>query len=382
MIAFTCGPTGPRFAVGDTPVPVEVRRVVSAALVSVLCAGTANADGYFFTGYEYQLFALNSGDPSHEYFQLYGDQTTVDGVTRRSFDTGRRISASPPWLCSDPAEPPVFAPIGFARAAGAMDLASGSMALLSVTGGAGAYSHTGAMLEDTLTFQLPDGMTQAEVTATLTINGTYTSPTTGGHHVSGYVRLYLAGMTADNGGDFPADTFVGHIFSVTTTVQDGSAYFIQAWLLASLDGVVDWCAGEIGSYNLSAFVDVETPAGVTYRAAGSMLSSASNVFLTAEDADSDGTSDLTDNCTLAGNISQFDADGDGIGNRCDADLDNDCLINFRDLAIMKDLFFSNNALADLSTDGIVNFADLSLMKSAFFGSPGPSSQLNVCSNQQ
>ena len=90
------------------------------------------------------------------------------------------------------------------------------------------------------------------------------------------------------------------------------------------------------------------------------------------DSDADGVGDACDNCTLKANADQRDSNGDGYGNMCDADLNNDGVVNFGDLAIMKSVFFSNNPDADLNGDGVVNFADLAILKSAFFGSPGPS----------
>ena len=57
----------------------------------------------------------------------------------------------------------------------------------------------------------------------------------------------------------------------------------------------------------------------------------------AVDTDGDGVDDAVDNCTLvangpllpdAGGNSQLDTDGDGYGNICDADLDQDNIVGF------------------------------------------------------
>jgi len=48
---------------------------------------------------------------------------------------------------------------------------------------------------------------------------------------------------------------------------------------------------------------------------------------------------VTDNCTLVRTTLQFDVDEDDYGNACDADLDNNGVGNFSDLAIMKKSFF-------------------------------------------
>jgi hypothetical protein len=97
------------------------------------------------------------------------------------------------------------------------------------------------------------------------------------------------------------------------------------------------------------------------------------------DVDGDGVGDACDNCTLQANANQCDTNGDGYGNQCDGDLNNNEVVNFVDLGILKSAFFSSpgdsnwDADADLSCDGnVVNFVDLGILKSQFFGSPGPS----------
>ncbi|MFK8015612.1 MAG: spondin domain-containing protein [Gammaproteobacteria bacterium] len=90
------------------------------------------------------------------------------------------------------------------------------------------------------------------------------------------------------------------------------------------------------------------------------------------DSDGDDIGDDVDNCTVTANAAQTDSNGDGFGNACDADLNNDCTINVVDLGLLRSVFFSADADADLNGDGVVNVVDLGLMRSAFFASPGPS----------
>ena len=94
------------------------------------------------------------------------------------------------------------------------------------------------------------------------------------------------------------------------------------------------------------------------------------------DADNDGIFDSVDNCQQESNPSQLDTDGDGFGNRCDPDFNNDLVVNFIDLGIVRSRFFTNDADSDLNEDGAVNFVDLGILRSFFFMSPGPSAFAN------
>ncbi len=92
----------------------------------------------------------------------------------------------------------------------------------------------------------------------------------------------------------------------------------------------------------------------------------------AADADGDGLNDIDDNCIGIANADQRDSDGDLFGNACDADLDNDGVVNFVDLGILRTRFFTADADADFDGDGAVNFIDLGIMRQLFFEAPGPS----------
>ncbi|MEO1573752.1 MAG: thrombospondin type 3 repeat-containing protein, partial [Pseudomonadota bacterium] len=90
------------------------------------------------------------------------------------------------------------------------------------------------------------------------------------------------------------------------------------------------------------------------------------------DSDGDGVADDADNCTLIPNADQRDTNGDGFGNACDADLNNDGIVNVVDLGLLRSVFFTSDADADLNGDGVVNVVDLGIMRSGFFAPPGPS----------
>jgi len=92
------------------------------------------------------------------------------------------------------------------------------------------------------------------------------------------------------------------------------------------------------------------------------------------DADGDGVHDASDNCTLVANANQRDTDGDGYGNLCDADLNNNGIVNTLDLGLFKRVFGQTGAglHADFNGDNRVNTLDLGILKSRFGKAPGPS----------
>ena len=90
------------------------------------------------------------------------------------------------------------------------------------------------------------------------------------------------------------------------------------------------------------------------------------------DSDGDGREDVRDNCTTVPNPDQRDTDGDKFGNLCDADFNNDGVVNILDLGIMRSVFLTANPNADLNGDGVVNIFDLARLRSLFLKPPGPS----------
>lgn len=106
-----------------------------------------------------------------------------------------------------------------------------------------------------------------------------------------------------------------------------------------------------------------------------------------QDTDGDGAHDGQDSCLEAhngpmlpdsgGNI-QLDADGDGYGNMCDADLNNSGQVTSADYALMRSVLgeastaSSLAATADLNGSGTVTAADYTILRNAINQPPGPS----------
>ncbi len=97
------------------------------------------------------------------------------------------------------------------------------------------------------------------------------------------------------------------------------------------------------------------------------------------DSDGDGIGDDIDNCTNTANPSQLDSNGDGFGNACDADTNNDCIVNFIDIGNFADVFNTSDADNDFNGDGNANFIDYQYLTSQFQQQPGPSAQAS-CEN--
>ena len=99
------------------------------------------------------------------------------------------------------------------------------------------------------------------------------------------------------------------------------------------------------------------------------------------DADCDGTPDTQDNCLYipngptipdAGGQSQRDTNGDGFGNLCDPDLNNDGLVTAMDYMILRSRLNTADPDADLNGDGLVTTADYQILRGRSHQAPGPS----------
>jgi Dockerin type I domain len=97
-----------------------------------------------------------------------------------------------------------------------------------------------------------------------------------------------------------------------------------------------------------------------------------------DDSDGDGVVDALDNCITDPNADQLDADGDGYGNACDADLNNSGLVTTADFGILRSVLGQSTsasptaAAADLNGSGTVTTADFAILRDKLGTAPGPS----------
>jgi hypothetical protein len=111
---------------------------------------------------------------------------------------------------------------------------------------------------------------------------------------------------------------------------------------------------------------------VWVRAAGPDTVAAQGADL-AIDTDGDGIPDHLDNCIHVPNPDQRDTDGDGWGDACDGDLNNDGIVNAQDLALFNAQFGKTGPnAADFNGDGVVNALDLARFRQMFGKAPGAS----------
>ncbi len=90
------------------------------------------------------------------------------------------------------------------------------------------------------------------------------------------------------------------------------------------------------------------------------------------DGDGDGILNGNDNCRLVGNADQYDADNDGYGNICDADLNNSGLVTTTDYTILRNRLNTADPVADLNHSGLVTIADYTILRNRLNTAPGPS----------
>ncbi len=96
------------------------------------------------------------------------------------------------------------------------------------------------------------------------------------------------------------------------------------------------------------------------------------------DTDNDGIVDTSDNCRLTANPLQQDANADGFGNICDADINNSGTVTTADFGLLRSVlgqsagFSATAAASDMNSSGTVTTADFGLLRARLGTAPGPS----------
>ena len=97
------------------------------------------------------------------------------------------------------------------------------------------------------------------------------------------------------------------------------------------------------------------------------------------DGDGDAVRDSADNCIEAFNPTQVDVDGDGFGNACDADYNNDGVVGIPDFDLLRAQFGKTSAdptfnpTLDLDGNGAIGISDFNALRGFLNQAPGPSS---------
>jgi hypothetical protein len=95
-------------------------------------------------------------------------------------------------------------------------------------------------------------------------------------------------------------------------------------------------------------------------------------------SDADHMPDFLDNCILTDNANQLDTDQDGSGNMCDADFNNNNVVDSNDASFLFGMFgkdLNDPAFrpdVDMNGNGVIDANDASRLFGSFGKPPGPS----------
>lgn len=185
----------------------------------------------------------------------------------------------------------------------------------------------------------------------------------------------IPGVTVDDVSNFDRNVWM----ATGTTAPDFNSGFLSGLTGFTIVNSTDDAGDGPFTHNLGA-------TGISYLLAGAPpltdlgpLTAGSSQFYidsfdaTALDSDIDGIPDSQDNCTERLNIDQSDTDNDGYGNACDADFNNNGLVDPFDFSALKSFLGQpGHPNEDINGNGVVDPSDFSYMKSVLGQAPGPS----------
>jgi hypothetical protein len=175
----------------------------------------------------------------------------------------------------------------------------------------------------------------------------------------------------DSHGNDGVDDFFG------TSAAAPHAAGIAALMLEAQPGITPT---QVSTALESTAIDMG-PAGFDHDSGYGLIQADLAIASLLMDIDLDGIADVLDNCVNvpngpnsldAGGNSQLDTNADGYGNACDADLDNNGVVNGLDVGPFTAAFGTAGPDADFNGDGIVNGLDVGPFVNSFGSAPGPS----------
>jgi hypothetical protein len=186
------------------------------------------------------------------------------------------------------------------------------------------------------------------------------------------------------------ESFDGYPVSVVLGLRldllDGSNAYAEKWI----DGPffdpqsIAFSSGEFRDVDFRQIVGLElTVDGTSAQDFEIRIASVAGFRLAMGDSDGDGLDDARDNCVEVANGSQLDADGDGCGNACDPDFNQDGVVGIPDFTVFRQCFGSSVpadgpaldsecAESDMTGDGVVGIPDFARFRQRFGEFPGPS----------
>ncbi len=170
--------------------------------------------------------------------------------------------------------------------------------------------------------------------------------------------------------------YLGEMGTPSNTTCNLAMANMLDYMQANSDVWVGWTWWVAGPWWGSNPLSIE-PDGTTDKPQMAVLQPYLNV-VPPIDTDGDTVADSIDNCTLVTNANQRDANGDGYGNGCDADLNNSGLVTSADFAILRSVLglgaasSPTAAAADFNDSGTVTTADMAILRARLNSAPGPS----------
>lgn len=217
-------------------------------------------------------------------------------------------------------------------------------------------------------------------------------PNGDGNTSDAFVRVFAqGGVTVNSGGNVvPSGAMTTYGLGAPDNLEIDPAG--QVFIVEDQNPGDIWVATDADGNGMAEKIDLwaslgpfgSEPSGLRKDALGGFLvsvqhpsSSNDAVWSLLPDSDLDGVANKYDNCSRSANPTQLDADSDGYGNHCDADLNNSGTVTTADFGLLRSVLgqpASASALAaaaDINGSGTVTTADFGLLRARLGTAPGP-----------